>query len=125
MILEPTSVNQILAMSPMDLVTYLDQNFIKPLPAPSSSREFVKHNHLLGEIANAYVFLNSLHAIAAILVRDAKRKKISKEEQDAAVSRRDVIEAYVKNLNMQYTAFSRMITVQKQADEELRMLKEE
>lgn len=125
MMLEPVSVNQILMMPPMDLVKYLDANFIKPIPTPSSSREFAQHNNLLGEIANAYVFLNSLYAVASVIVRDVKRKKKSKEEQDDAISRRDIIEAYVKSLNMQYTAFSRMITVQKQADEELRMLKEE
>lgn len=125
MMLEPMTVNQILMMPPMDLVKYLDANYSKPLPTPKSSREFAEHNNLLGEIANSYVFLNSLHAVASIVVRDAKRNKKSKEEQDNAVSRRDIIEAYVKNLNMQYTAFSRMITVRKQADEELRMLQEE
>lgn len=125
MMLDPKNVNQLLLMPPMELLKYLDATFIKPLPMPTSSSEFAKHNHLLGELANTYAFLTGVHAAATIVYKDNKRKKKPKEELDEDMLRRDVLAECLNAVKMQYTAFSRMITVQKQADDEMRMLSED
>lgn len=118
------SINQILAQSPLDLVSWLDENFNKELPVLNSSVEFAQHNYLLGELANSFSFLTSLHAVAQIMVRDAKRRGLEKAYVDDCIDKRDVIESFLNAVKMNYTAFSRMITVQKQADDEMRMMQE-
>ncbi len=118
-------VPTILSQNPYQLWQWLEENFNKVLPLPTSSQEFAQHKHLLGELANTYCFLNSLHALAGIQVREAQKAKKPKEVIDECRARRDTIEAFVKNVAQQYNAFSRMITVQKQADDELRMLGEQ
>ncbi len=114
---------KIFALSPEELWKWLDANFNRTLPCPATSQEFAAHKHLLGELTNTYSFLNSLLAYAGIQVRNAQRAK-NKELLDDCRSRRDTIELFAKNALQQYNAFSRMMTAQKQADEELRMLGE-
>ena len=120
--LQASNIQQLLSMAPIELAQWLDATYIKPLPFPKSSREFVANNHLLGELANTFAFLSGVHVAAKIAVRDAKRKNLSKDEVDACIDRRDTIDEFLGIVKMQYNAFSRMITVQKNADEEMRML---
>lgn len=120
----PKDMNQILTMEPMKLSGWLYETYINAIPTPQSSQEFRQHSHLLADIANAYAFLASTHAAASIMVRSAKRKKADKDVIDDCIDRRDAIDDCLRALKMQYEAFSRMITVQKQADEELKMLGE-
>lgn len=116
------NVMDILNMSPRSLVAWLDETFMKPLPMPETSVEFAEHNHLLGELANVYAYLTSLHSVAQIVVKEAKRSTQDKDYISDCVVRRDIIEGYINAVKMQYTAFSRMITVRKQADDEMRMM---
>lgn len=116
------SIQDILQMKPTELADWLQTTYIKPLPTPSSSQEFVKYNYLLGELANVYAFLSGLLVASKISVRDSKRRGLSKEEVDDCIDRRDTIDAYLGIIKMQYNAFSRMITVQKNADDEMRMM---
>ena len=116
------SIQNILQMKPTELADWLQTTYIKPLPTPSSSQEFVKYNYLLGELANVYAFLSGLLVASKISVRDSKRRGLSKEEVDDCIDRRDTIDAYLGIIKMQYNAFSRMITVQKNADDEMRMM---
>ena len=115
------TAEKILAMSPQELTDWLTESYVRDLPLPQSSAEFQKHNHLLGELANIYSFLMALYASASVKVREAKRKKKSKDEIDDCIARRDILETFADLIKMQYSAFSRMITVQKQADDEMRM----
>jgi hypothetical protein len=113
---------QILSMSPLDLVAWLDENFLKPLPMPETSAEFAKNKALLAELANTYAYLVSLHSVAQIMVRDAKDQGLPKAHINNAIDRRDIIAHIMEAVKMQYNAFSRMITVQQQADAEARMM---
>ena len=122
--LQTSNIQQILAMQPIELAQWLDNEYVKPLPCPKSSREFAENNHLLGDLANVYAFLSGVHVVSKIMVRDAKKKNLSKEEVDACIDRRDTIDEFLSIIKMQYNAFSRMITVQKNADDEMRMLSE-
>lgn len=113
---------QILAMQPLDLVAWLDENFLKPLPMPETSAEFAKNKALLAGLANTYAYLVSLHSVAQIMVRDAKDQGMPKAHINNAIDRRDVIAHVMDAIKMQYNAFSRMITVQQQADAEAKMM---
>lgn len=113
---------QILSMSPLDLVAWLDENFLKPLPMPETSAEFAKNKALLAGLANTYAYLVSLHSVAQIMVRDAKDQGLPKAHINNTIDRRDVIAHVMEAVKMQYNAFSRMITVQQQADAEARMM---
>lgn len=118
------NIPQILSMAPIDLAQWLNDTYVKELPCPKSSREFVEYNYLLGELANTFAFLSGLHVAASIMVRDMKRKNATKDDVDMCISRRDTIESYLGIIKMQYNAYSRMITVQKNADDEMRMMRE-
>ena len=118
------NVSQILSMDPIALTNWLNESFVKPLPFPKSSQEFKENNYLLGELANTYACLSGVHAVAKIMVRDAKKKDLSKDEINDCIDRIDTIDEFLNIIKMQYNAFSRMITVQKNADEEMRMLQE-
>lgn len=118
------TIQQILSMEPLALTNWLNDTYVKPLPFPKSSKEFAQHNHLLGELANTYAFLSGVHAVAQIMVRDAKKQKLSKDEIDDCIDRRDTVEKFLNIIKMQYAAFSRMITVQKNADDEMRMMQD-
>lgn len=113
---------QILAMPPLDLVQWLDNNFISELPAPETRVEFSENKFLLARLANTYAYLVSLHSVAQILVRDAKEQGMPKSHINNAIDRRDIIEHFLDAVKMQYNAFSRMITVQQQADAEAKMM---
>ncbi len=119
-----TNIQQILAQSPMDLIKWLNENFNKQLPILNSSREFAEHSYLLGELANSYSFLTSLHAVAQIMVRDAKRRGLERAYIEDCIDKRDIIENFLNAVKMNYAAFSRMIAVQKQAADEMRMLQD-
>lgn len=120
----PKDMNTILTMDPMKLVGWLYETYFEPLPLPQSSVEFAQYNSLLGKLGNSYAFLSCTYAAASVMVRNAKRNKLSKDQIDEMVSRRDVIEAFMDALKMQYNAFSRMVSVQQNANEEMRMLSE-
>lgn len=113
---------QILSMPPLDLVEWLDENFLKPLPMPETTTEFAKNKCLLASLANTYAYLVSLHSVAQIMVRDAKEQGMPKAHINNAIDRRDIIAHVLEAVKMQYNAFSRMITVQQQADNEAKMM---
>lgn len=122
--LQISNIQQILSMPPVEMAQWISKNYIKPLPCPKSSKEFAANNHLLGELANTYAFLSGVHVISKIMVREAKKKNLPKDEIDACIDRRDTIDEFISIIKMQYNAYSRMITVQRNADEEMRMMNE-
>lgn len=122
--LQNVNIQQLLSLSPIKLAEWLDKEYVKELPCPKSSSEFAKNNHLLGDLANSYAFLSGIHAVAKIAVRDAKKKKLSADEVNDCIDRRDTIDEFLGIIKMQYNAFSRMITVQKNADDEMKMMQD-
>ena len=49
-------------------------------------------------------------------------RQLSKEEINDCIDRRDILDSFANTVKLQYTAVSRMITVKKQVDDELKML---
>lgn len=113
---------ELLNMPPLELVAWLDESFINPLPIPETIAEFAQFNYLLGELANTYAYLTSLHSMMQIAVRDAKRTSQNKDHINDCIDRRDIVENYMNAVKLQYTAFSRMITVRQQAIAEMQMM---
>ncbi len=120
--LKNVNVETLLKMDVTQLAKWIDDSYIKPLPLPKNTAEFARNNHLLGELANVYAFLSSLHAMAKIAVREAKKNKLPTDEINACIDRRDIIDEYIDIIKMQYNAYSRMITVQKNINDEMRMM---
>lgn len=121
---EPNSITEILAMEPMEFTNWLRLKYVRTLPTPTNIQEFKQHAHILTDLSNAFSFLSALHAMAAIQVRESKRRGLDKDVIDACTSRRDAVDDILKGLKLQYEAFSRLITVHQQANEELKMLRE-
>ena len=121
---EPNSITEILAMEPMEFANWLRLKYVRTLPTPTNIQEFKQHAHILTDLSNAFSFLSALHAMAAIQVRESKRRGLDKDVIDTCTSRRDAVDDILKGLKLQYEAFSRLITVHQQANEELKMLRE-
>lgn len=121
---DPRSITEMLAMEPMEFTNWLRVKYVRTLPTPTNIQEFKQHAHILTDLSNAFSFLSVLHAMAAIQLREAKRQGKDKDYIDACTSRRDAVDDILKGLKLQYEAFSRLITVHQQANEELRMLRE-
>ena len=64
----------------------------------------------------------SVYLYSKLAVREAKKNNLSKDEINNCIDRRDILKDFAEVLKLKYTAISRMITVKKQVDEELKML---
>lgn len=115
--------NNILNMNSSELLHWLNENCSVNIPERVENTEDLKASgELIGKITGYYSFLMSIYLNAKIEVRAAKRNKLPKEEIDEYIDRRDILKEYTDMLKLQYTSISRMITVKKQVDEELKML---
>lgn len=121
---DPRSITEMLSMDPMEFANWLRVKYIRNVPTPTNIQEFKQHAHVLTDLANAFSFLSSLHAMAAIQVRNAKRQGLGKDIIEDCTARRDAVDDVMKGIKLQYESFSRLITVHQQANEELRMLRE-
>lgn len=118
-----TQFNNILTLDPADLLVWLNDNFLENIPTSVTNIEDLKRSgELLGKLTNIYSYLNSLSLFAKLKVREAKKDKTNKEEIDKAIDRRDIITSYAETIKCQYNAVSRMVTVKKQIDDEMRMI---
>lgn len=113
----------ILTLDPADLLIWLNENFLENIPTTVTNIEDLKRSgELLGKLTNIYSYLSSLSLFAKLKVREAKKDKTNKEEIDKAVDRRDIITTYAETVKCQYNAVSRMVTVKKQIDDEMKMI---
>ena len=84
--------------------------------------EMKKVNTQLSRLANSYSFVMQLLTYTKIQVRQEKRKgKENKENYEDMIDRRDTLQNTADILKMQYQTLSRMITVKKEINDELRM----
>ena len=113
----------ILSLDPEDLLHWLNENFLEEVPiAIDNTDDLKKAGILLGKLTNIYSYLVSLSMFAKLKVREAKKNKDNKEEIDKAVDRKEIINSYADIIKCQYNAISRMVTVKKQIDEEMKMI---
>ncbi len=113
----------ILTLEPADLLIWLNDNFLENIPTSITNIDDLKRSgELLGKLTNIYSYLLSLSLFAKLKVREAKKDKTNKEEIDKAIDRRDIISTYADTIKCQYNAVSRMVTVKKQIDDEIKMI---
>ena len=117
------SHSDIMECDPIELFNWIQNNYIDDIPVSLETvDELQAAGNRLGELTNLYSYFISLVTIANIHLKECKREKKEKEIIDTAMARRDILQNTVDVLKMQYTAISRMITVKKQVDDELKML---
>jgi len=116
------TVSEILNEDPYILMTKLREEYNFKIPETLETIEDLKNaGKLIGKLANTYSYLAQLSAYAKISVRNAKKKKLSKEEIDDAIDRKAVIDTFTNTIEMQYKAISRILTIKQQINEELKM----
>ena len=115
--------NTLLNMTPIDLAMWLEKEYASTLPSNIDSMEEMKKvNTQLSRLANSYSFVMQLLTYTKIQVRQEKRKgKENKENYEDMIDRRDTLQNTADILKMQYQTLSRMITVKKEINDELRM----
>ena len=115
--------NTLLNMTPIDLAIWLEKEYASTLPSNIDSMEEMKKvNTQLSRLANSYSFVMQLLTYTKIQVRQEKRKgKENKENYEDMIDRRDTLQNTADILKMQYQTLSRMITVKKEINDELRM----
>ena len=117
------SIVELLQLNPMELGTWLAKNYLFQIPVSINTVDDLKiAGELLGRLTNSYSYINTASTFANMAVRDAKRKKLDKQNIDDCISRRDLLETFADTIKAQYNAVSRMITVKKQMDDEMRMI---
>lgn len=114
---------EILSMEPLALADWLQRNYTFVLPANIESIEQMKiAGNMLSELTNHYSFMMQLLTYAKIMVRQEKRKgKENKENAEDMIDRKESIQNTADTLKMQYQTISRMITVKKEINDELKM----
>ena len=115
--------NTLLNMTPINLAIWLEKEYASTLPSNIDSMEEMKKvNTQLSRLANSYSFVMQLLTYTKIQVRQEKRKgKENKENYEDMIDRRDTLQNTADILKMQYQTLSRMITVKKEINDELRM----
>ena len=113
----------VLSMDPKSLMIWLESNFSCDIPTTIETVDDLKNaGMLLGKLTNIYSYLMSMSTFAKLSVRESKKSGLSKDDINECIDRRDILDSYAATIKMQYTAISRMITVKKQIDEEMKMI---
>lgn len=117
------SYREILESDPEELYNWIQERFIEEIPTSlETPDELILAGNRLGELTNIYSYLMSLVSIVNVYVKESKRKKIDKEVIDSFMEIREILQNSSDIIKMQYTAISRMITVKKQANDEINMV---
>ena len=115
--------DNILNMEPASLLLWLNKNFLEDIPTTlETTQDLKKAGELLGRLTNIYSYLISMSLFAKLKVREAKKNKIEKDEIDKCVDRKEIISQFAETIKCQYNAISRMVTVKKQIDDEMKMI---
>ena len=118
------NTEELFKLEPLELTELLlaEYNFEIPYNEENISiHDLYAAQKLMAQIGNYIPYMAYLNSIAKIKVRKAKRDKLSKDEIDDAIDRKEVINNFYESLNMQYNTVSRLVTVKKMINEELRM----
>lgn len=116
------SYDQILSMSPRELLDWLIANFYTEIPQALQSKEDMeKASELLLKLASNYSYLSNLLSFAKINARELKRFG-DKTMYEDAVDKKESIQNTQDAVKQQYQALSRAVTIYIQQLEELKMM---
>lgn len=114
--------NSICSESLEDVVQDLVAEFCVDIPTNVESYdEMAKAGNLLGELTNSYSYMVALLMMLKAGTRSLKRNKEKKDEYEDMVGKRDAVSDTADMIKQQYNAISRMITVKKEMNDELKM----
>lgn len=112
----------IFSMSPVDLVSWLHNEFSVSLPDRIETTEDMETaSKVLLLLSGYFSYLSELLSYAKIAVRQAKRSS-PKEQWEDMVDRQVVIERKLDSVKQQYSAVSRAVTIKAEKDKELNMV---
>lgn len=111
-------------MDPEDLMKWLVQEYLSPIPSELSSPEDMQiAGNLLGTLANKRTFLSGLFCLLKMKARIEKNKgKDNRKNAEDMAIRRDIVETVLDSVKGQYDAVSRMMTAHKMEIDELKAL---
>lgn len=113
--------NQMLELNSYELIEYINHDHFLTLPEVILTVDDLQEvGMMLPKLINSYTFLASFGEYAKIMVRN-KKGKITKDEMQELMGKRDIITQAADTVKMQYNALSRMITVKQEINNELRM----
>ena len=110
----------ILNMQPIDLVTWLHNQFDIDVPAQITSIEDMDDaSIILLTLSSYHSYLLELLSYAKCLTRQAKRE-LAKTDYEDMVDRKDAIQNMVDDIDQKYKAISRAITIKIENNAELK-----
>lgn len=117
----PLNCKDLLNMDTFKLIEYLYEEYVFDLPEVLLSVDDLQKAISLSSIlAGNYAYLATVGEYAKIIVRESKGK-ISKEQLNELIGKRDIVVQASENTKMQYNALSRMITIKQEINRELNM----
>lgn len=117
------STQEMLSMSPEDLLSYLTTNYIIQIPLAIDSQEQVKKaSEEMAKASAYYVFLSPLKLQANMLKRLLKKQKADKDLIDDMLVRETIFESQMAVMKQSYDTISRLFTIRHREQDELRMM---
>lgn len=105
-----TTYQQIIALSPLDLIQYLETFKLSVSGDINNSNDADTASRLLNKISNNYSFLSSLLSIAKATKRSLARTGRISEYEDM-IDKEAVIDNLLRAIDIQYRALSKTISL--------------
>lgn len=120
--METKTYEELLSMSPLELLDYLKNEFMIDTPIEIVSVEDMdKCSRLLLRLSGAYSYLITLSSYAKIKTREMKRGG-DKALYEDMVDRKEVIQNMTDMVKQAYTGISRAVTIHIENNHELKTL---
>lgn len=114
------SYKEILKKEPLELVDWLENEFVVEIPKNLDSVEQMKWaENLLSQFGSQIVYLDYLVSYAKIELRNARRNKLEKEKIEDCIDKKENIERALEGVKALQSAVSRMVTTRQEINKEL------
>ena len=109
--------------TPEELLVWLESKFYIKIPSSLESMfDMQEASRLISKLSNDYTYLTILASYSRIYVRNEKRKgKDFKSIYEDMIDKKEIINDVASAVKQQYQAISRMVTIKKEINEELKL----
>lgn len=109
--------------TPEELLVWLESKFYVKIPSSLESMfDMQEASRLISKLSNDYTYLTILASYSRIYVRNEKRKgKDFKSIYEDMIDKKEIINDVASAVKQQYQAISRMVTIKKEINEELKL----
>ena len=116
------SGNDLIAMSPIDMIKYLTTTFDLTTPSSIETIEDMEEAAaLLSRFTADYTYLTQLTLLANIKKQEARRSGVTARELDDAFMREQILDKFADLAKTAYQTTSRLLTIKQQINLELRL----